>query len=50
MLSEPDMRHRMGHAARTRAARDFDSKIINQLVLEEYKKLAARSRKPCNIS
>jgi glycosyltransferase involved in cell wall biosynthesis len=42
MLSEPNMRRRMGHAARTRATRDFDSKIINQLMVEEYKKLVVR--------
>jgi glycosyltransferase involved in cell wall biosynthesis len=43
ILSEPDMRHQMGRAARDRAVRDFDSKIVNRLVVEEYKKLAARS-------
>lgn len=42
MLAEPNMRRRMGHAARTRAAHDFDSKIINQLMVGEYKKLIAR--------
>jgi glycosyltransferase involved in cell wall biosynthesis len=46
MLLKPNMRHRMGHAARTRAARDFDSKIINQLVIEEYKTLVARHMTP----
>jgi glycosyltransferase involved in cell wall biosynthesis len=42
MLSSPEMRHRMGRAARVRAVREFDSRIINRLVLEEYKRLAAR--------
>jgi glycosyltransferase involved in cell wall biosynthesis len=42
MLSSPEMRHRMGRAARMRAPRDFDSRIINRLVVEEYKKLAVR--------
>jgi glycosyltransferase involved in cell wall biosynthesis len=42
MLSSPEIRHRMGRAARERAADDFDSRIINPLVVEEYKKLAAR--------
>jgi len=50
MLSEPDMRHRMGLAAGTRAARDFDSKFINQLMLEEYKKLVARCTTPLGLS
>jgi glycosyltransferase involved in cell wall biosynthesis len=42
MLSAPEIRHRMGRAARERAVRDFDSRIVNRLVIEEYKKLAAR--------
>jgi glycosyltransferase involved in cell wall biosynthesis len=42
MLSSPEIRHRMGRAARERAVRDFDSTWINHLVLEEYRKLAAR--------
>jgi len=42
MLSSPEIRHRMGRAARMRAARDFDSRVINRLVFEEYKRLAAR--------
>jgi glycosyltransferase involved in cell wall biosynthesis len=50
MLSEPDMRRRMGRAARIRAARDFDSKSINQLMLEEYKKLVARYTTPPGLS
>ena len=50
MISEPKMRHRMGHAARKRAVRDFDSKIINQLMVEEYKKLVARRTKPASFS
>lgn len=43
MLSAPEIRHQMGRAARERAVRDFDSRIVNRLVVEEYKKLAARS-------
>jgi len=50
MLSEPDVRRRMGRAARIRAARDFDSKFINQLMLEEYKKLVARYTTPLGLS
>jgi glycosyltransferase involved in cell wall biosynthesis len=50
MLSEPNMRHRMGNAARTRAVRDFDSKIINRLVVEEYKKLVARRTTLASLS
>ena len=42
MLSSPEIRNRMGRAARGRAVRDFDAKCINQLVFEEYEKLAAR--------
>lgn len=42
MLSSHEMRHRMGRAARGRAVRDFDSRIINRLVLDEYKRLAAK--------
>jgi glycosyltransferase involved in cell wall biosynthesis len=40
ILSSPQMRHRMGRAARMRAVRQFDSRIINRLVVEEYKRLA----------
>jgi glycosyltransferase involved in cell wall biosynthesis len=43
MLSAPEIRHRMGRTARSRAARDFDSRIVNRLVVEEYKKLAAKT-------
>jgi glycosyltransferase involved in cell wall biosynthesis len=46
MLSKPNMRRRMGHDASTRAARDFDSRIINQLVVEEYKRLVTRRTIP----
>jgi glycosyltransferase involved in cell wall biosynthesis len=42
MLSSPEIRHRMGCVARERAVRDFDSRIVNRLVVEEYKKLASR--------
>ncbi len=42
MLSSSEIRHQMGRAARERAVRDFDSRIINRLVVEEYKKLAVR--------
>jgi len=42
MLSAPEIRHRMGRAARERAVRDFDSRIVNRMVAEEYRKLAAR--------
>ncbi len=42
MLSIPEIRYRMGRAARDRAVRDFDSKIVNRLVVEEYQKLATR--------
>jgi glycosyltransferase involved in cell wall biosynthesis len=50
MISEPKIRHRMGHAARTRAVRDFDSNLINQTMLEEYKKLFASRMTPSNFS
>jgi glycosyltransferase involved in cell wall biosynthesis len=50
MLTEPNMRRRMGHAARKRAVRGFDSKIINQLMVEEYKKLVARRTTPASFS
>jgi glycosyltransferase involved in cell wall biosynthesis len=42
LLSSPEIRRRMGCAARERAVRDFDSRIINHLVFEEYKRLAVR--------
>ncbi len=42
LLSEPETRFRMGCAARSRAVRDFDSRIVNRLVVEEYNKLAGR--------
>lgn len=42
MLSFPTIRRRMGCAARERAVRDFDSRIVNRLVWEEYKKLMAK--------
>jgi len=42
MLSAPEIRHRMGRAARERAVRDFDSRMINRMVAEEYRKLGAR--------
>ena len=42
MLSAPEIRRRMGCAARERAVRDFDSKIVNRLLCEEYEKLVAR--------
>lgn len=42
MLSAPEMRRKMGYAARERATRDFDSKIVNRLVFEEYERLVAR--------
>jgi len=42
MLSSPEIRHRMGYAARERAVRDFDSRTVNRLLVEEYKKLASR--------
>ncbi len=42
MLSTPEIRRRMGYAARERAVRDFDSRIVNRLVFEEYEKLVAR--------
>ncbi|NIM97412.1 MAG: glycosyltransferase [candidate division Zixibacteria bacterium] len=40
MLSAPGIRRRMGCAARERAVRDFDSRIVNGMVCEEYLKLA----------
>jgi glycosyltransferase involved in cell wall biosynthesis len=40
MLCKPGIRSQMGFAASERAARYFDSRVINQLVVEEYKKLA----------
>jgi glycosyltransferase involved in cell wall biosynthesis len=40
-LSTPEMRQRMGKKARQRAIREFDSHVINQLVAQEYRKLAA---------
>ena len=43
MLSSPEIRHRMGRAARERAVRDFDCRIVNRLMIEEYKKLAAKT-------
>jgi glycosyltransferase involved in cell wall biosynthesis len=39
MLSAPEIRRRMGRAARRRAVREFDSRIVNRLVFEEYLKL-----------
>lgn len=42
MLSAHGLRRRMGCAARERAARDFDSRTVNRLVFEEYKRLATR--------
>jgi glycosyltransferase involved in cell wall biosynthesis len=44
MLSAPEIRRRMGCAARERAIRDFDSRTVNRMVLEEYQRLVARSR------
>jgi glycosyltransferase involved in cell wall biosynthesis len=41
MLSNPSMRKRMGQAARERAVNLFDSRIVNHLVVEEYRRLAA---------
>ncbi len=40
MLSAPAIRRRMGSAARERAVRDFDSRIVHGMVCEEYLKLA----------
>jgi glycosyltransferase involved in cell wall biosynthesis len=42
LLSEPETRYRMGRAARERAVAEFDSGIINRLVVEEYRRLAGR--------
>jgi len=42
MLSAPEIRRRMGGAARERAVREFDSRIVNRLVCDEYEKLATR--------
>lgn len=41
MLSSPEIRSRMGRTARERAVRNFDSNIVNQLVVEEYRKLVS---------
>jgi glycosyltransferase involved in cell wall biosynthesis len=41
LISIPEMRDRMGKKARQRAIREFDSHLINQLVAQEYRNLAA---------
>ncbi len=40
MLTAPQIRHHMGRAARERAVRDFDCRIVNRLVAQEYERLA----------
>jgi glycosyltransferase involved in cell wall biosynthesis len=42
MLSRAEIRHLMGRAARDRTVRNFDSRVVNRLVVEEYGNLAAR--------
>jgi glycosyltransferase involved in cell wall biosynthesis len=39
MVNEPDLRRRMGQAARERACRDYDANKVNQLVVDEYFRL-----------
>jgi glycosyltransferase involved in cell wall biosynthesis len=41
LVATPELRHQMGIKARQRAISEFDSKRINQLVAEEYRKLIA---------
>jgi glycosyltransferase involved in cell wall biosynthesis len=41
---EPDLRRRMGEIARERAVRKFDSRTVNRLVVEEYRRLAGEGR------
>ena len=40
MIESPEMRYRMGQAARQRAVRYFDAATINQMVVDEYFRLA----------
>jgi glycosyltransferase involved in cell wall biosynthesis len=42
MIPSPKIRKQMGRTAHERALRDFDSRIINRLLVKEYQKLAAR--------
>lgn len=39
MILKSDLRERMGQAARERAERLFDARIVNQAVVDEYKRL-----------
>lgn len=39
LIADPDLRSRMGAAARDRAMRSFDADIVNGLVVSEYKRL-----------
>jgi glycosyltransferase involved in cell wall biosynthesis len=44
ILMSPELKRKMGAAARQRAVRLFDSREINRLVVNEYRRLAAGSR------
>jgi glycosyltransferase involved in cell wall biosynthesis len=43
LLSDPEMRLRMGNAGRIRAIREFDASLINQLVYEEYRNICEKA-------
>lgn len=44
LLSDDTRRRSLGEAARERAARLFDARVVNALVLQEYERLGHRSR------
>lgn len=43
LLTQPDLRRNMGDAARARAVQNFDSRIVNQMVVDEYFQLHRQS-------
>jgi glycosyltransferase involved in cell wall biosynthesis len=49
LVESVDLRGRMGRAARVRAVREFDAKLVNQAVIDEYFRLSgSRHAEPCS--
>jgi glycosyltransferase involved in cell wall biosynthesis len=43
LIDQPDLRAEMGQAARNRAIKEFDARLINGLVVDEYRRWAGQS-------
>ena len=45
LIDSPDLREEMGGTARERAMREFDARMVNGLVVDEYRRWAGRSER-----